>query len=205
MPGRAARISDAAVKQATGKTWQEWLLLLDLSGAKEQSNSSIVEIITASGAVSPWWRQTIATHYRRVRQRKVVGQTDGAGFEMGAQRTLPISQMALWNMLTTPHGLTLWLGEASEFALMVGAKYTVADGTQGVIRLLNPPVQIRMTWQPVDYAAHSTLQIRLIASGDEQTSLRIHQERLPNEAARLRMRQHWQSVLNALSELIAAG
>ena len=84
MPERAAHISDAAVKQATGKTWQEWLLLLDPSGAKEQSNNGIVEIIAASGAVSPWWRQTIATHYRRVRQRKIVGQMDGAGFEMGA-------------------------------------------------------------------------------------------------------------------------
>lgn len=204
MPERAARISDAAVKQATGKTWQEWLLLLDLAEAEEKSNSGIVEIIAASGAVSPWWRQTIATHYRRARQHKVVGQTDGAGFEVGAQQTLPLSQMALWNVLTTPHGLTCWLGEASEFALTVGAKYTLADGTHGVIRLLNPPAQIRMTWQPVDWAAHSTLQIRLIAGGDEQTSLRIHQERLPNEAARLRMRQHWQSVLNTLSEFVAA-
>ncbi len=203
MPERAARISDAAVKQATGKAWHEWLLLLDLAGAAEQSNKDIVNIIAATGAVSPWWCQTIATHYRRSRQQKVVGQTDGAGFEMGAQHTLPLGQVTLWNLLASPRGLALWLGETQDFTLTAGAEYALADGTHGVIRALNPPDHIRLTWQPANWATHSTLQIRLIALEDERTSLRIHHERLPDEATRLRMRQHWQTVLRAVSELIA--
>jgi hypothetical protein len=54
------RVSDAAVEAKTGKTWQEWLALLDAAGAREMDHKSIAAYLHKQLGVPGWWAQGVA-------------------------------------------------------------------------------------------------------------------------------------------------
>ena len=41
MPQQSERMSDEAVRAKTGKTWDEWLAILDAAGARSMGNKEI--------------------------------------------------------------------------------------------------------------------------------------------------------------------
>lgn len=41
--------------------------------------------------------------------RRVKGQTADAGFEIGAQKTLPIDQSTAWELIASDESLRIWL------------------------------------------------------------------------------------------------
>jgi len=199
MPDRVSRISSEAVAKATGKTWSEWIIALDLAGAVQWDHKALVEYLAGTYQISPWWCQTIAMHYERMHRQRIVGQTASAGFEIGVQRTIMLAQSQLWDFIISERGIVLWLGDCAAFTRTVGSAYTTTGGTTGVFRVVNPPHHLRLTWQPAGSARASTLQIRLVPVKSEKTSLRFHQEQLADDATRTQMRRHWQEVLDSLS------
>ncbi|WP_372813959.1 hypothetical protein [Paenibacillus sp.] len=48
--------------------------------------------------------------YSEHQAREPVGQTSSVGFQVGVRRTLPLSQEQAWRLLTSPEGLSWWLG-----------------------------------------------------------------------------------------------
>jgi uncharacterized protein YndB with AHSA1/START domain len=200
MADRVSRISNEAVAKGTGKTWSEWIIALDLAGAAQWDHKTLVEFLAGTYHISQWWCQTIAIHYERMHRQRVVGQTSSAGFEIGIQRTISLAQSQLWDFITSDRGIAFWLGEVAALMLAVGIAYTTASGISGVFRVVNPPHHLRLTWQPAGWNKASTLQIRLIPVKDGKTSLRFHQEHLANDAIRTQMRQHWQEVLDKVSD-----
>lgn len=135
-------------------------------------------------------------------ERRVVGQTKTAGFEVGARRTFAIPAGEAWEFLTSAEGLGIWLGVASGLQVKVGETYAARDGATGVIRVVNPSVNIRLTWKPRSWAKASTIQMRTIPSGG-QTVISFHHEGLAGVAEREQMRRHWPSVLDRLQALLA--
>jgi hypothetical protein len=83
--------------------------------------------------------------------------------------------------------------------LTEGATYTTPDGAQGVIRVINPLVNLRLSWCPQGWAKPSTIQIRTIPS-DTNTVISFHQDGLPNVGERARARQRWQQAITALEK-----
>lgn len=65
-------------------------------------------------------------------------------------------------------------------------------------RSLTPKVVMRLEFHPPECSRSSTLQLRVIPAATG-TTVAIHHEGLPDEAARRAMRQHWSDALNRLS------
>lgn len=59
-------------------------------------------------------------HERGIRE---VGETADAGYQIGVQRTLPVPKDQLWELLTSPDGLAIWLGEGESFPIEPGQTY----------------------------------------------------------------------------------
>lgn len=131
----------------------------------------------------------------------MIGQTKTAGFQIGVRRTFSISVQDAWDFLTSEQGQSIWLGEACPLQLIEGATYTTPKGTEGVIRVVNPGVNVRLTWQPKAWQHASTIQIRIISSG-ANTVISFHQEGLPGAKERESRRHHWQQVLARLQVLL---
>jgi hypothetical protein len=64
------RISDGAIRRATGSTWPEWFTLLDAAGADTMTHWEIVAVVGRNKAVGRWWREMVAVAYERMRGRR---------------------------------------------------------------------------------------------------------------------------------------
>ena len=91
---RYSGVSSEAVAKATGRNWEEWeewLEFLDGLDTQGKNLREIVALIAGPGELSNgWWQQSVAVGYEQARGLRVIGQTSGADFQIGVQRTLPL-------------------------------------------------------------------------------------------------------------------
>jgi uncharacterized protein YndB with AHSA1/START domain len=197
---RVAEVSDEAVSRATGRTWSQWRALLDGRGAADLPHKAIAAMLEREGLVeSPWWCQQVTVGYEHLIGRRVKGETAGAGFQVGVQRTLPLSVERAWERMLSPAGRTVWLGEVDDIRWEPGARYEARDGTTGEIRSLAVHKRLRLTWQPPGFDAPSTLQVTFDPR-KTGTAVRFHHEKLADEAARERMKDRWVEALKQLRD-----
>ena len=205
MPGDVRKfsgVSSEAVLAATGRGWDEWVEFLDGLGAAEMSHKEIVALAAGPGGLANgWWQQSVAVGYEQARGLRVVGQTSGADFQIGVQKTLPVPWGVVWGLLTEGEGRDCWLGRTGPLEFLKGETYETAEGYRGEIRSCAPGERVRLTWDHPALAQTSTLQIYLAPSG-ERTSVRFHQERLSSLEERELMREHWRGVLADLARLV---
>jgi len=80
-------ISSAAVKKATGKTWREWLGVLDKAGAAKLPHKDIVQRLQRAHRLADWWGQMVAVGYEQARGLRVKHQKPD-GFEISVAKTI---------------------------------------------------------------------------------------------------------------------
>jgi uncharacterized protein YdhG (YjbR/CyaY superfamily)/uncharacterized protein YndB with AHSA1/START domain len=195
------RVTDGAVKEATGKDWKAWMRVLDAAGGGELNHKQLVAHL-AQQVESSWWRQSIAVAYEQARGKRVVGETADTGFQVGVVRTLPVSAQELWRQVATRP--ERWLGAGAALTLKKGAGYAVprrrsVPGVRGEVRVVKPGERIRMTWQPDDWKKPATLQLTLVPK-PRGVALHFHMEKLPDAKAREAMREHWARVADGLAK-----
>ena len=132
--------------------------------------------------------------------KRPVGLTQHAEFEIGVRRTLPVRCEEAWQFLTSDAGVRLWLGAASGLQWTEGTDYRLADGASGTVRVVTPNAHLRITWQPPDWPRASTIQVRVIPRGS-LTVVAFHQEHLPGLAEREERRAYYTTVLDALERV----
>ncbi|HEU0078143.1 MAG TPA: SRPBCC domain-containing protein [Longimicrobiaceae bacterium] len=197
------RVSADAVREATGRGWDEWFQVLDAAGAADLPHGEIVAVLRRGHpGVSGWWQQSITVEYERARGKRVVGQTADAGFQLGVQRSVAATVADAWELITTRPGL--WLGEGAAVDFAVGERSQGpagqgAPGASGEVRVVKPGVRLRMTWQPEGWAAPATLQLTLTESGPGRTVVGAHLEKLPDAEAREAMRARWRAALERIA------
>lgn len=195
------KISDQAVREATGWDWSEWFALLDEEGAKGLDHKGITKVLREEGKLTKaWWTQMIAVEYARSRGLREVGETSDVGFEVGVRRTFETTPKRVWDILTRTAGANVWLGALKHPTWQKGETYETADGTTGEIRTVRPGQHIRLTWRPMGWENATTLQVSVLPVSRYAT-LAFHQENLPSSKERERMKKHWGKVLDALGEL----
>lgn len=197
------RISDEAVKKATGKTWKEWLLLLDKAGARDMTHRQIVAETAKQPGVSEWWTQMVAVEYEHRRRKRKVGQTADEGYQIGVQKTIPLGQEKMWELITKPDGRKIWLGDIPRMRWEAGEEFETKSGTKGQVRTIDEGNRIRMTWQPKGRKKPAVLQVTIYSPRNQRlsTNLSFHQEKLNSAAEREKMRKHWRGVLTKLEKL----
>jgi hypothetical protein len=62
-----AGIRDAAVREKTGKSWQEWFTVLDRAGCAKMPHREIAAYVDENYEVSPWWGQMVTVAYEQAR------------------------------------------------------------------------------------------------------------------------------------------
>ncbi|MFF8438421.1 SRPBCC family protein [Streptomyces bacillaris] len=123
-----------------------------------------------------------------------VGLTRDAGWEIGVSRTLHQPPQAVWEFITGPEGVALWLGAEGPLPTEKGAPYRTADGTEGEIRSYRPGDRVRLTYGP------STVQVAVTPGSSEgRAVLRFHQERLASAEEREDRRTHWKAVMDRVA------
>ncbi|MFB6904282.1 SRPBCC domain-containing protein [Streptomyces bacillaris] len=123
-----------------------------------------------------------------------VGLTRDADWEIGVSRTLHQPPQAVWEFITGPEGVALWLGAEGPLPTEKGAPYRTADGTEGEIRSYRPGDRVRLTY------GSSTVQVAVTpGSSEDRAVLRFHQERLVSAEEREERRTHWKAVMDRVA------
>ncbi|MQA01178.1 MAG: SRPBCC domain-containing protein [Streptosporangiales bacterium] len=122
------------------------------------------------------------------------GLTKDAGWQIGVSRTLAHPPAAVWEFITSPAGLELWLGPGAELTPERGAAYRTTTGVAGEVRSYHPGERVRITY------GDTTVQVTVTpAISGAGAVLRFHQERLSDAEERERQRAHWQQVMTAVA------
>ncbi|MGF7030174.1 uncharacterized protein YndB with AHSA1/START domain [Paenibacillus mucilaginosus] len=191
------------LEAASGRTPEDWLGLLYESGAGHGTADDITAWLQGEYGLAPTWSEVVAAAYlHRYKGIRPVGLTAQTGYQIGVRRTVASSPEPLWDLLTSSRGLPLWLGETDALSLVPRAAYAAGDGLSGELRVVKPPVQLRMTYLRADWPQPSTLQVRLLAAAGGRTTLSFHQENLPDLFVREEMRQQWDQAAAGLEALL---
>lgn len=126
-----------------------------------------------------------------------VGLTQDVGWEVGASRTFPMSLQAAWDLMLSPAGVAIWLGEGVPLPLETGGTYETADGTAGEIRSVRPRDRVRLTWRPPDREQEATLQFALRET-PTGCAIGFHAEHLVSAEDREAVRARLRGVLDRL-------
>jgi uncharacterized protein YndB with AHSA1/START domain len=122
------------------------------------------------------------------------GLTKDAGWQIGVSRTLPHPVPVVWDFISGPEGLALWLGPGAALTPERGAPCRTAAGTGGEVRGYRPADRIRVTH------GTTTIQVALTPAADgARTTLRFHQEHLASAEEREQRRTHWQRVMGEVA------
>lgn len=191
-------VSSASVEKATGRTWDEWIEILDKRGATMLTHKEIVAFLTKRYRLNKWWQQQVSTGYEIHIGRKLPGRNAKGLYSMTATKTFPINQKAMWELLTSPEGTRLWLKPMSEMVYLPKSPYEVEGGIFGEVRTLKAPMRMRLTWQDSDWEKPTVLQIYVIPRPGEKCLLALQQDGLTTAQLKEQMRGHWHDAMNAL-------
>ncbi len=195
------RISSEAVREATGRGWDDWLEALDAAGAKDWDHKEIVAFLEREHgeATSTWWRQSITVGYEQTRGKRVLGETADTGFQVGVQKSVAVTPAEAWELIVSRP--ELWLGEGASVNFAEGERYH-APGVAGEIRVVKPGDRLRMTWHPEDWSAPATFQFTLSETESGKTAVQAHLEKLPDADAREAMRARWRAALERIAAAV---
>jgi hypothetical protein len=71
-------MSDSAVSKQTGRTWAEWVGVLDAARAAEKPHRQIAAYFASLGTPR-WWSQMVTVGYERIRGLREKGSAEAEG------------------------------------------------------------------------------------------------------------------------------
>ena len=187
-PATLTGTSDEAVARATGKSWAEWLALLDTAGGREMNHKQIVAHLQAHHDVSSWWQQQLAVGYEQSRGLRAKHEmTDG--YQISRTRTLAAPATTVYNAWVDDNARAGWLPDAA---------FTIRKAT--------PPKSLRLTWAGAAGAGAAgagatSVEVGLSDKGD-RTAVSVQHTKLPDAAAAERMKAYWAEALGRLADYL---
>jgi hypothetical protein len=179
-PAKLGGKSDAVMLARTGRTWAQWLALLDAAGGKTMPHGELAQHVFDLG-VPGWWAQTVAVGYERIRGRREIGQRMDGSYEASKSKTLAAPVRAVYRALTHAPTRRKWI------EVPVRVRTAVANKT------------VRMTWDD-----GTSVEAYLVAKGPAKTQLAIAHRKLSDRTALARAKQEWTARLGALEQLLHA-
>ena len=177
-----AGVGDDAVREATGRQWDEWFRRLDRAGAKEMAHAAIARHLSEKEGVPDWWCQMVAVGYEQARGlRRKHERPDG--FSVSASRTVAVPAERAYDAFADARTRKRWLPDPG---------FTVRKSTR--------PKSLRITW--VDGTTHVEVNVHAKAKGRSQLS--VQHSKLPDAEAAERMRAYWKAALDRLREQLEA-
>lgn len=168
--------SDAKVVEKTGRSWQEWVDLLDARQAFQLPHSGIAKLVGGEPGVGPWWAQTVTVGYERIRGLRERGQRRDGYYEAGRSRTYPVPVDTLFRAWAEPDQRKRWL-----------------TGARPRRRTATSPKTLRLDWSD-----GSRVALYFTPKGDTKSSVAVQHERLPDRDTANAMKAYWSAQLDAL-------
>lgn len=90
------QMSDAAIREKTGRTWPEWREVLDAWGAAGKPHDEIARYVNEELGIDGWWAQSVTVGYERMIGRRAVGQKADGLYAASASKTVAAELDTHW-------------------------------------------------------------------------------------------------------------
>lgn len=171
-----SNVSSAAVQQATGKTWDEWLTLLDGDGAAAMAHPQIAALAHEKHGAPEWWAQAITVGYEQARGLRARYQLSD-GFAANASRTVNVPVGVLF---------AAWADDERRARWLPGAPLAVRKAT--------PHKSLRLNWE----GDASSVDVEFTAKGEAKSQVAVQHKRLPDAEAAAAMKAYWGDALDRM-------
>jgi uncharacterized protein YndB with AHSA1/START domain len=175
----AAGMSDEVVQKKTGRTWADWVRVLDGAKAAEKPHREIAQYVSSLGTPD-WWSQMVTVGYERIRGLRDRGQRRGGSYEAGKSRTFNVPVETLYDAFANTRTRKKWLSE----------KFTV--------RTTIPSKSMRVTWED-----GTNVEIFFLPKGVSRTTVAVTHKKLPDREAVETAKTAWAGRLDRLSEVLS--
>jgi uncharacterized protein YndB with AHSA1/START domain len=180
--GPALATSDKAIRERTGRGWEEWFQLLDDWGAADRTHREIARWVAAQQGVDPlaWNAQAVAGSYELARGLRVVGEKPD-GFAITTSKTVAVPVELLYDAFVDGSLRERWLpdGELRE-------------------RTATKPKSVRFDWGD----SQSRVNVTFVAKGDRKSTAALEHRRLADADEAERMKAYWRQRVGALKEVL---
>lgn len=174
-------IADERVQAKTGRTWEEWVHILDSHDATKLSHRERAELVSEKYGAPSWWTQTVAVGYERIRGLRAVGQRMDGTYEASKSRTFGVSVAKLFDAVAKPTSRKKWLNDPA----------------------LKPGSATKPKYVRLRHDDGSVVIFGLTPKGARKTVLAVQHSRLPSRAVSVEKKLYWASRLDALAALLA--
>lgn len=177
---RVGGINSTAVRAKTGKTWAEWITLLDKAGAQKLTHQQIVAHLRTQHHVDDWWQQMLTVGYEQARGKRAVHQKP-AGFQIGASKTMnmPVSKL-----------YAAWVDEKLRAKFLPAKSISIHKATRNK--------SIRATWRN----GASRVDFNFYAKGKTKSQITLQHSKLANAREANRRKAFWARVLEKFAQSI---
>lgn len=161
---RGQSASDESVREATGRTREEWHRVLNDAGAQRWKHAAIARWLIEEHGVPGWWAQGITVGYEHARGTRLPGQQADGSFAVGASRTVRATKAAgLQAIIET---ISADLGDP--VSVSPDVKFATARWVDGEERVLASVSQSKP-----DRALIALDRSRMIEPGTDETKARL--------------------------------
>jgi len=181
-PDLAARagMSDGAVAASTGRSWKQWVTLLDRFGAAQRPHAEIARHLRETHELPSWWAQMVTVGYERIRGLRERGQRRDGRFDVSKSKVYPVPLPELWTAFVR---CKPWLDDTplrmSQATRLKSMRLRWTDGTP--------------------------IEVSFFSKGPAKSQVQLqHRGRATREDA-ARLRAFWSERLAALGKVLARG
>ena len=181
------KLSDEALRGATGRDWAGWFAVLDAWDATRHSHAEIAAFLGTEHRMGGWYAQSVAVGYEQARGLRQVGQSSTGDWNTSGSRTLAAPPERVLDAFTDPETRERWLPgvelsvSSRRPGKSLGAGFRDASGDAGRLAL----------W--------------LEELPDGRTRLGLGHERLADAEAVAHYKVFWKERLAALKALLDEG
>jgi len=185
--------SDAALQRETGRSRDEWLSLIDASGA--EGRTAIGRMLQGEKLDASWIPVLLVEHEAHAG----IVEKDGRpkGYSICATKTVNVDASRAYDAFTTAADLDAWFGPGTSVAAKDGGDLSNADGNRATLTKLRPGKALVMTWTTPDLAPGSQVEVLFQPKGDK-TGLVVNHTRVPTPHEADAVRAMWGAALGAL-------
>jgi hypothetical protein len=172
------RVSEEAVRAATGRTWNEWFELLDQARATQLNHAEIARLLSAEHGVAGWWAQSVTVSYEQARGLRAPGQRPD-GWEVSASKTVAVPVERLYEAFTDDAQRERWL-----------------PGAELSLRTATAPKSARYDWEDGSTRVVAGFE----AKGEAKSQVAVAHQKLPDADSAEAMKAYWRERVQALKE-----
>lgn len=182
LKGERQIITDKLVVEKTGKTIEDWFMLLDKKGAQKKDANGIYELISSIPglkSLGEWNQGLLGTSYQWSRGLRARGQK-GKEFEIGASKTVNVPLEVLYHSMVDDKIRNKWCREKIGFSKTTKNK------------------SARAIWSDKE----TRLSIDFYAKGKDKSQIVVQHLKIPDSEKAAALKAYWGKTLNDLKQLL---